>query len=216
MSACVNVPGRISAADKDVVVSVYELLGRTTAASTYVSTLRVVDNLVSRFMFQIGNPRDVDMSSMRNLSLKMSNARSVVFDLPRRSVIVECWRETHTEKRRQTSKKRKRELLQAVDSIDELPDYIKSELAAVPPTLAADVPVIQSIMLWILNRPEDFCAFDFKLERNEMDEVFDVRLCKFDAITLKFVKDLMNQFKTFVRDLIVDWSAQALILRVSR
>ena len=103
-----------------------------------------------------------------------------------------------------------------MDCIDTLPDYIENELATVPSSLEGEVPVLRSIMLWIVNRPEDFTKVEFSLERNELDEVYDVRLRNFDAITLKFVKDLMTQFKTFVKDIIVDWSAQTLVLRVSR
>ena len=214
-TSVVDVPGRISSADKEMISSVYELLGRTTGAANFVSTLRVVDNLVSRFLFQIGNPKDVDMSTMRNLSLKMSSARSLKFDLPRRAVIAECWRETHLEKKRQKGTKRKRDTLE-LETIDVLPDYIEDELKIVPSTFASEVPVVRSIMLWIVNRPEDFCAFKFSLERNEIDEVFDVRLRNFDAFSLTFIKDLMGQFKTFVQDLVIDWGAQTLMLRVSR
>lgn len=212
----VDVPGRISSSDKEMIASVYELLGRTTGAANFVSTLRVVDNLVSRFLFQIGNPKDVDMSTMRNLSLKMSNARSLKFDLPRRAVVAECWRESHLEKRRQhKGTKRKRDVAD-LETIETLPEYIESELATVPSAYASEVPVIRSIMLYIVNRPEDFLAFKFSLERNEIDEVFDVRLRNFDAFSLAFIKDLMSQFKTFVQDLVVDWGAQTLMLRVSR
>lgn len=214
-TSVVDVPGRISSSDKDMIASVYELLGRTTGAANFVSTLRVVDNLVSRFLFQIGNPKDIDMSTMRNLSLKMSNARSLKFDLPRRAVVAECWRESHLEKRRQKGTKRKRDVTE-VETIETLPEYMEDELASVPSTFASDVPVIRSIMMWIVNRPEDFCAFQFSLERNEIDEVFDVRLRNFDAFSLAFIKDLMSQFKTFVQDLVVDWGAQTLMLRVSR
>ena len=214
-TSVVDVPGRISSSDKDMIASVYELRGRTTGAANFVSTLRVVDNLVSRFLFQIGNPKDIDMSTMRNLSLKMSNARSLKFDLPRRAVVAECWRESHLEKRRQKGTKRKRDVTE-VETIETLPEYMEDELASVPSTFASDVPVIRSIMMWIVNRPEDFCAFQFSLERNEIDEVFDVRLRNFDAFSLAFIKDLMSQFKTFVQDLVVDWGAQTLMLRVSR
>ena len=54
------------------------------------------------------------------------------------------------------------------------------------------------------------------IERNDEDEVFDVYLRGFDAFSLAFVKDLMAQFKTFVKDFILDWSSQTLMLRVSR
>ena len=76
--------------------------------------------------------------------------------------------------------------------------------------------IVRSILLWILNRPEEFCTFDFDITRNDGDEVFDVYLRDFDAFSLLFVKDLMAQFKTFVKDFILDWSCQMLVLRVSR
>ena len=82
--------------------------------------------------------------------------------------------------------------------------------------MVSDVPVVRSILLWILNRPEEFCAFDFDIARSEGDEVFDVYLRDFDAFSLAFIKDLMAQFKTFVKDIILDWSSQTLVLRVSR
>lgn len=210
-----EVPGRIATSDKELVASVYELLGRTTGSSNFVSTLRVVDTLTSRYIFQIGNPRDLDMTTMRNLSLKMSTARSVKFDLPRRAIVVECWRESHSD-RKENNKKRKREDVEELETIETLPDYIEEKLGAVSPSLAGEVPVLRSIMLWVLNRPEDFTEFAFDLTRNEADEVFDMHLRDFDAFSLKFVKNLMGQFKTFVKDLIVDWSSQMLVLRVSR
>jgi len=211
----VDVPGRIAASDKEIVASVYELLGRTTGSANFVSTLRVVDTLVSRYIFQIGNPRDLDMTTIRNLSLKMNMARSVKFDLPRRAVVIECWRETHLSKKQQGTK-RKREDETQLETIETLPEYIEETLGALSPALASEVPVIRSILLYIVNRHEDFCAFEFDLVRSEEDEVFDVYLRKFDAITLKFVKHLMRQFKTFIKDLIIDWSSQSLLLRVSR
>jgi len=213
--ASVDVPGRVAASDKQIVSSVYELISRSTSASTFVSTLRVVDTLVSRFIFQIGNPKDLDLSTIRNLVLKLSNARSIVFDLPRRAVLVECWRESHADKRgKKKGTKRKRDV--EIEIIETLPEYIESELAEVSPSLAAGVPVLRSIMLWILNREEDFCEFQFVLVRNEMDELFDVTLKSFDAFTFRFVKELVAQFKTFVRDILVDWSSQSLVLRVTR
>jgi len=211
----VDVPGRIATPDKEIVASVYELLGRTTGSSTFVSTLRVVDTLVSRYIFQIGNPRDIDITTIRNLSLKMNMARSVIFDLPRRAVVIECWRETHSGKK-QKGIKRKRGDETELEAIETLPENIEETLNAISPALASEVPVIRSILLYILNRPEDFCTFEFDLVRNEEDGVFDVYLRRFDAITLSFVKNLMRQFKTFIKDLILDWSSQSLLLRVSR
>lgn len=210
----VDVPGRIATSDKELVASVYELLGRTTKSSNFVSTLRVVDTLTSRYIFQIGNPGDLDMTTMRNLSLKMSTARSVKFDLPRRAVVVECWRESHSDRKEKCRKRKRGET--ELEAIETLPDYIEEKLDAVSPSLASDVPVLRSIMLWILNCEEDFCEFKFSLTRNEADEVFDMYLRNFDAFSLKFIKNLMSQFKTFIKDLIVDWSSQTLVVRVSR
>lgn len=212
----VDVPGRIAASDKDMVRSVYELLGRTTGSSNFVSTLRVVDTLVTRFIFQIGNPRDLDMAIMRNLSLKMSTARRVEFDLPRRAIVIECWRESHSSRKSRKGTKRKREEEIDLETIEKLPVYIEEKFNELPPALAPDVPVVRSILLWILNRPEEFCAFDFDIARSEGDEVFDVYLRDFDAFSLALIKDLMAQFKTFVKDIILDWSSQTLMLRVSR
>ncbi len=215
MSA-VDVPGRIASSDKEIVAGVYELLGRTTGSSNFVSTLRVVDTLVSRYIFQIGNPRDLDMTTIRNLSLKMNTARSVTFDLPRRAVVVECWRESHLDKKKKGGTKRKRDDEIELEPIEKLPEYVEQTLGELSPASASEVPIIRSIVLWVLNRPEDFCAFEFDLTRNEADEVFDIYLRNFDAFSLKFVKNLMSQFKTFIKDLIVDWSSQTLVLRVSR
>ena len=212
----VNVPGRIAAPDKEMVRSVYELLGRTTGSSNFVSTLRVVDTLVTRFIFQIGNPRDLDMTIMRNLSLKMNRARSVKFDLPRRSIVVECWRESHSSQKSRKGTKRKREEHIELETIEKLPGYIEEKFGELSPALGPDIPIVRSILLWVLNRPEEFCTFDFDIERNDEDEVFDVYLRGFDAFSLAFVKDLMAQFKTFVKDFILDWSSQTLMLRVSR
>lgn len=213
----VDVPGRIAVSDKETVKSVYELLGRTTGPSNFVSTLRVVDTLTTRFIFQIGNPRDLDMTTVRNLSLKMSTARSVKFDLPRRAIVIECWRESHSSKKSRKGTKRKREEGIELETIEKLPAYIEEKFSELPPAPASsDIPIVRSILLWVLNRPEEFCTFDFDIERNDGDKVFDVYLRGFDAFSLAFVKDLMAQFKTFVKDFILNWSLQTLMLRVSR
>ena len=132
------------------------------------------------------------------------------------AVVIECWRESHSSRKSRKGTKRKGEEDILLETIEKLPDYIEEKLGELSPALAADIPVVRSILLWVLNRPEEFCMFGFDITRNDGDEVFDVYLRDFDAFSIAFVKDLMAQFKTFVKDFILDWSSQTLMLRVSR
>ena len=44
-------------------------------------------------------------------------------------------------------------------------------------------------MLWILNRPEDFCVFDVAVEKDEGANAYHIRMVGFDAVTAAFSKN---------------------------
>lgn len=205
----IKIPGRVSPGDKNIIAGAYRLLARQQEAGRR-SGLRVVDSLESRYRFQITNPQDVDTNALRSLELKLQKCRSVTLDLPRNRVIVECWRETHAERKR--GKKRSREL----EDVTVLPDYIESEFAPLVSTMERSVEVLREIMLWIINRSEDFCSFAFSVERDDAAEMFRLRLGGFDAVTLDFVKDLNRQWKTFIQNVVFEWGSKSLLLVVSK
>lgn len=206
----IKIPGRVSPGDKIIIAGAYNLLRRQQGAGR-TSLLRVVDSLDSRYRFQISNPRDVDTNALRSLELKLQRCRSVTLDLPRNRIIVECWRDSHvTEKR---GKKRGRRDL---EDVTELPEHIEAELLPLIPTMERSVQVLREIMLWIINRDEDFCSFIFSVERDDATETFRLRLEGFDAVTMDFVKALNQQWKTFVQNLILEWGSRSLILVVAK
>jgi hypothetical protein len=70
-------------------------------------------------------------------------------------------------------------------------------------------------MLWILNRPEDFCVFDVAVEKDESANAYHVRMVGFDAVTDAFLRDLAEQWRTVVRDVVVEWPRKCVTLVVS-
>lgn len=205
-----QIPGRVSNADKRIIAGAYHLLRRRPDAGKR-SALRVVDSLDSRYRFQVSNPRDLDSNALRALELKLQKCRSVILDLPRSRVIVECWRDTHNEERR--GKKRARRDL---EDVEELPQYIEDELTPLMTSMPKSVQVLRELMLWIINREEDFVSFVFTVEFDDAAEMFRLSLKGFDAVTLGFVKDLNHQWKTFVRDVVFEFGSKSLTLLVSR
>lgn len=208
--AIIKIPGRVSPGDKSIIAGAYKLLRRQQGAGR-TSFLRVVDSLDSRYRFQISNPRDVDTNALRSLELKLQRCRSVTLDLPRNRIIVECWRDSHGAERR--GKKRCRRDL---EDVTELPEHIEAELLPLVPTMERSVQVLREIMLWIINRDEDFCSFAFSVERDDATETFRVRLEGFDALTMDFVKALNQQWKTFVQNVVLEWGSKSLILIVAK
>lgn len=208
--ATIKIPGRVSPHDKNIISGAYSLLMRREEAGRK-SGLRVVDSLDSRYRFQITNPRDVDANALRSLELKLQKCRSVTLDLPRNRIIVECWRESHEAESR--GKKRGRRDL---EDVTELPEYIEAEFAPLVPTMERSVKVLREIMLWVVNRGEDFCSFGFSVERDDATEMFRLRLAGFDAVTLDFVKALNQQWKTFIQSVVFEWGSKSLLLLVSK
>lgn len=206
----IHIPGRVSTNDKRIISGAYQLLRRR-EDDVRSSGLRVVDSLDSRYRFQVTNPRNVDYQTLKSLELKLQKCRSVILDLPRGRIIVECWRDTHEEEKRGTKRSRRDH-----DDVTELPDYIEQELTPLAATMAKSVKVLRAIMLWILNRHEDFCSFVFAAELDDAAEVFRLHLTNFDAVTLDFVKSLNQEWKTFIQDVIFEWGSKSLMIIVSR
>jgi hypothetical protein len=208
--ASITIPGRVAPSDKIIIAGAYNLLRRQQEAGRR-SGLRVVDSLDSRYRFQITNPRDVDTNALRSLELKLQRCRSVVLDLPRNRIIVECWRESHAGKT-QGKKRGRRDL----EDVAELPAYIESKFAPLVPAMESPVQVLREIMLWIINRVEDFCSFEFSVDHDDAAEVFRLRLQGFDSTTLEFVRALNDQWKTFVQNVVFEWGSKSLLLVVSK
>ena len=197
-----GVPGQLCQEDKNSVAVGFNALRRR-ESSPKTSGLRIIDTLDTRFVFVVTHPRNVNMLLLKTLTRSVAGIRSVVLDIPRDCVKVECWRSARADTRR--GKKRARQL---------------RELLTLPETLASvlercDSVNINELMLWILNRPEDFCVFDVAVEKDEGANAYHIRMVGFDAVTAAFLRELAEQWRTVVRDIVVEWPRKCVTLVVS-
>lgn len=199
-----EVPGKLCAEDRRVVAQGFNAL-RETKASPRPSGLRIVDTLDSRFVFTVSNPSNVSVKHLQSLRLKLQSTRSIALDLPRASISVECWRSNWKE-RRGGGKKRRR----PTEGVLQLPSYLEETLAGVQSD--TERAAIAAVLLWVLNRDEDFCTFDLEIARDETTNVYTLRLENFESVTCGFLVDLSKHWRSLVKDVIVEWSSQALIL----
>ena len=197
-----GVPGQLCQEVKNSVAVGFNALRRR-ESSPKTSGLRIIDTLDTRFVFVVTHPRNVNMLLLKTLTRSVAGIRSVVLDIPRDCVKVECWRSTRADTRR--GKKRARQV---------------SELLTLPESLAralerCDSVHVNELMLWILNRPEDFCVFDVAVEKDEGANAYHIRMVGFDAVTAAFFEELAEQWRTVVRDIVVEWPRKCVTLVVS-
>lgn len=208
-----KVPGKLSAADKSVVAQAFNALRRTDA-SPHTSGLRISDTLTSRYFFTVSNPRALDTTALRALRAKHGNVRKVTLDLPCSCVRVECWRSEHDDKGAgKPSHKRKRRD-EPLPPLTQLPADLDNVLRTAA-TRPHDVAALRTVLLWVLNREEDFCTFDLHVERDETNDHFTLHMQNFDAVTDGFVLGLHAAWRNLVRAVHVDWSSQTLIVTVT-
>lgn len=199
-----EVPGKLCAEDRRIVAEGFNAL-RETKASPRQSGLRIVDTLDSRFIFTVSNPTNVSVKHLRSLHLKLQNTKHVVLDMPRASISIECWR-SNWKKKRGGGKKRRR----PVEAVSELPAYLVRAIEGAQSETEREA--IEAVLMWVLNRDEDFCTFDAELTLDESKNMYTLRMENFDAVTADFLFELSDQWRSLVKDAIVEWSSQALIL----
>lgn len=197
-----GVPGQLCEEDKTGVATGFNALSRR-ESSPKASGLRIIDTLDSRFVFVVTHPRNVNLTLLKTLCRSIGGVRGVVLDVPRDCVRVECWRSSRPRKRRGKKRPRPvRELLQ-------LPERL---VEALQPCKSVHV---HEVLLWILNRPEDFCTFDVDVEVDESAGAYLVRMSRFDAVTDAFLNDMTEQWRTVVKDVVVEWSRKSLTLVIA-
>ena len=196
------VPGQLCQKDKNSVAVGFNALRRR-ESSPKTSGLRIIDTLDTRFVFVVTHPRNVNMLLLKTLSRSVAGIRRVVLDIPRDCVKVECWRSSRAETRRGTKRPRQ------VQELLALPESLARALAR------CDSDNLNELMLWILNRPEDFCVFDVAVEKDEGANAYHVRMVGFDAVTDAFLRELAEQWRTVVRDVVVEWPRKCVTLVVS-
>ena len=205
-----KVPGKLSAADKAVVAAAFNALRRTDA-SPHASGLRIGDTLTSRFLFTVSNPRPLDTRALRALRTKHGTVRRVTLDLPCACVRVECWRSDHAADARKPCKRKRRDELAPLAHLPvDLDDAITSAASR-----DHDAAALRAVLLWVLNREEDFCVFDFHVEHDESNGHFTLHMEHFDAVSDAFVLALHAAWRNLVHAVHVDWSTQALIVTVT-
>lgn len=199
------VPGNISPEDKQLICDVFDMLR---AEDT---SLKVIDSLLSRYIFQIANPKNLGSALLRSLKLKLHDRlKNLEFDLQTSTIDIECWR-NNAEKRKKGCKRSREE-----DNIDCLPENIVAALQTVANGNAADLAKLSEIVLWIVNREERFCVFDVDASLNSETGIYTLRLENFERVALRFVRDLHKQWSTFLRNVRFDWSGRALVLEISK
>ena len=196
------VPGQLCQEDKNSVAVGFNALRRR-ESSPKTSGLRIIDTLDTRFVFVVTHPRNVNMLLLKTLTRSVAGIRRVVLDIPRDCVKVECWRSSRAETRRGTKRPRQ------VQELLALPESLARALAR------CDSDNLNELMLWILNRPEDFCVFDVAVEKDEGANAYHVRMVGFDAVTDAFLRELAEQWRTVVRDVVVEWPRKCVTLVVS-
>ena len=197
-----DVPGQLCRGDKNSVAVGFNALRRS-ESSPKSSGLRIVDTLDTRFVFVVTHPRNVNMLLLKTLTRSVAGIRRVVLDIPRDCVKVECWRSSCAETKRGTKRHRQ------VEELVKLPGSLATALAP------CDSANVNALMLWIINRPEDFCVFDVTVEKDESANAYYVRLVEFDAVTHDFLEDMANQWRTVVTNIVVEWSRKCVTLTVS-
>ena len=203
-----DVPGDLSHEDrKRVALGFNSLCSRD--ASVHTSALRIVDTLDTRFVFVVTHPRNLDATALKSLRLKLELTRSVVLDIPRRRVSVECWRQSGADvPQRGKGTKRRR----AVEQLQTLPGYIQTALADCAPR-KHHLDVLSEILLWVVNY-DDFCAFEFSAARDDARDAYNLSLSAIDAVPDTFVAEIMSRWRSFVKDVVISWSSQALTICV--
>lgn len=197
-----GVPGQLCQEDKISVATGFNALRRR-ESSPKTSGLRIIDTLETRFVFVVTHPRNVNMLLLKTLTRSVSGVRRVVLDIPRDCIKVECWRSSCARAKRGTKRHRQ------VQELLELPESLAAALRR------CDSANLDELMLWILNRPEDFCAFEVNVEKDSGAGAYHVRLIGFDAITDDFLREMAEQWRTVVRDVVVEWSRGCVTLVVS-
>ena len=162
-----------------------------------------MDPLTSRFIFVVTHPRNVNLLLLKTLLRSVGGARQVTLDLPHNCVRVECWRSSQAARKK--SRKRQRQ---------------PQEILVLPPSLQealreCDSKDVEELVLWILNRAEDFCTFRVEVERDVGANALHVRLRDFDAVTDRFLIEMSEQWPAVLRDVVVEWSRQSVTLIVS-
>jgi hypothetical protein len=210
--AAADVPGKLCAGDRALVAAGFNALrnpnNNSAEATPLASGLRITDTLDSRFMFTVSNPRNLNLAQLRALALKLGSLRRMVLDLPRNCARVECWRAAHTPAGGGGARKRKRGVVPATA----LPPYLAEPLREA--AADADYDALQGVLLWVLNRDEEFCTFDFAVEHDAASNTYTLSLQNFDAVTHAFVAALHTQWQGLVRDVVLDWSSQTLVVCV--
>lgn len=196
------VPGQLCQEDKHSVAVGFNALRRR-ETSPKPSGLRIIDTLDTRFVFVVTHPRNVNMLLLKTLTRSVAGVRRVVLDIPRDCIKVECWRSLRAKTRRGTKRPRQ------VCELLALPESLSRALEL------CDSANLKELMLWILNRPEDFCVFDVSVEKDEGASAYHVRMAGFDAVTDTFLRDLADQWRTVVRDVVVEWPRKCVTLIVS-
>ena len=197
-----GVPGQLCLEDKNGVATGFNALRRR-ESSPKVSGLRIVDTLDTRFVFVVTHPRNVNLLLLKSLCRSVGGIRRVVLDIPRDCAKVECWRSSRPGAKRGTKRRRQ------VQELLELPERLATALQR------CNSANINALMLWILNRPEDFCTFDVTVEKDESTSAWHVRLIGFDAVTGAFLREMEEQWRTVLRDVLVEWSRQCVTLVLS-
>lgn len=199
------IPGNISPEDKLVIQGVFDMLcGEETS-------LKVIDSLLSRYIFQIHNPKNLDSALLRSLKLKLHDRlKNLEFDLQSSTVDVECWR-CNAEKRRKGCKRPR-----DADKIECLPENIVAALQTVANGDAGDMEKLSQLMLWVVNREERFCVFDVDASLNSETGIYTLRLENFERVALPFVRALHKQWHTFLHNVRFDWGSRALVLEISK
>lgn len=206
-----SVPGSLSAKDREVVADGFNALRNNNPQPSPASGLRIVDLLDSRFIFTVTHPRPLNAAAFRALALKLKTVRKVTLDLPRNAVRVECWRATQQPDHGgggKRSGKRKRGAAPVVQLPQELETALKTNAAP------DDRPALREIVLWVLNREEEFCLFDLHVRRDEAQNTYTLAMGQFDAVADTFVLDLCAQWRTLVRDVQIDWATQSVVVHV--
>ena len=202
-----KVPGKLCAEDRALVAEGFNTLRGTDAAPT-ASGLRITDTLESRFRFEVSHPRNLNAVQLRALTLKLGSLRRLVLDLPRNTVRVECWR-TGRVPAEAVSRKRKRGL----EPLTTLPaDWTALLRQAV--TVPTDYKALRGVLLYVLNRDEEFCIGGVAVAHNAATNTYTVSLQGFDAVTSAFIAELQDAWQSLVQDVVVDWSAQTLVVCV--
>ena len=164
--------------------------------------ISIHDTFATRYKVIIAQMCQINMDDVRQIEMMNSRVKNIVIDLSRGYLIVESWKigkETTKEK----AKKRRRDNDQYVD----IPNSFN--LKSVQKN---DLRQIEGILRLFLNAVD----LEFNIELKQTENTYNLLLSRLENVEITKVDTVLNAFKAFINQIIIDFPAKKLRLSIRK